>query len=607
LTIPASALPLRKLLLFPSAIFLVIFAGILFTVSVRRQLADQERTREALISALNQQVDLIASEVYFKRFEALEKRFSVLLHDTLPISQVVFGCIEIETIYDFTKRSCNTGIELMNNDFGGPAVEIPVYVGTTRVADIHVFLNQPLRLSESFSSDLLISAFLALITAIAMFLGVESLVRRKVVDPLLDEIRLKSRDTAIVQTTQMLAHDVRRPFSIMKVALSLLENVKDPMEFDAILKTVKEEVGSSQRAVDSMLSDLLDIDRTTPLRSSKLDVLRVICLCVRDVLILRKAATLQMRYDIRVHPECQGDEEKLIRVLSNLFDNAVLAAPKSSIIDVKLDRRIENESHFLTISITNSGEPIDEKIMPFIFTPFYSSRVKGGTGLGLAVVKKIVEMHGGQVSCKSNKKDGTTFMVSLPCGSANRSMVSDVVLPISYSDAKSMLEQSEVSRKRHLYEHDQEQINHILEHRLRCFALERRIKILIIDDDSWYSASLKDLIQSRNKIADAIEVETTSSASAAAGLLSARHFDGVICDIDLGFMREDGLSFLKAVRLDGNTCKILMHSNTTDAAVVQESFALGADNFIPKPMNLSFLIRFIVECAEESCTIKNCD
>lgn len=124
---------------------------------------------------------------------------------------------------------------------------------------------------------------------------------------------------------------------------------------------------------------------------------------------------------VRVHnlvpllPVVSGDRDRLVQVLINLVDNAVRHTPEGG--EVRLEgRQLDGRVELLVI---DSGEGIPEEHLPNLFTRFYRvdssrNRRSGGSGLGLSIVREIVEAHGGSVEVESRPGEGTTFRVVLP-------------------------------------------------------------------------------------------------------------------------------------------------------------------------------------------------
>ncbi|MBE0605171.1 MAG: HAMP domain-containing protein [Deltaproteobacteria bacterium] len=107
----------------------------------------------------------------------------------------------------------------------------------------------------------------------------------------------------------------------------------------------------------------------------------------------------------------RADAHKMEQVIVNLVLNAVGAMPRGG----RLAFRHIEEGPFLTLIVSDTGEGIPEENMGKIFEPFFTTKGNGkGTGLGLAVCRKIIEQHGGRISVSSRPGDGTEFRISLP-------------------------------------------------------------------------------------------------------------------------------------------------------------------------------------------------
>ena len=112
----------------------------------------------------------------------------------------------------------------------------------------------------------------------------------------------------------------------------------------------------------------------------------------------------------------KGDEDKLKEIFVNLLDNSIKYGYVNSIIQVKVFKN-DNKAF---ISMEDRGEGIPKEELENIFQPFYRinkklSRKKGGNGLGLPIVKAIVEKHGGNICIESELKQGTIVTIEIPC------------------------------------------------------------------------------------------------------------------------------------------------------------------------------------------------
>lgn len=229
----------------------------------------------------------------------------------------------------------------------------------------------------------------------------------------------------------MLGHELRNPLSPIVTALQLMR--------------MRGEAGSQheqaviQRQVDHLVrlvDDLLDISKVT---RGKIELQREDAR-VGDVLAkaLEMASLLleQRRHRVSVEVEpglrWRGDPVRLAQVVSNLLTNAARYTPPGG--DVRLAaRRVGDEA--LEISVADNGIGISAEVLPKVFELFYQAhrtmdRAEGGLGIGLALVKSLVEMHGGTVSAHSDGPgQGSRFTLRLPLGAGASGEAGQAALP----------------------------------------------------------------------------------------------------------------------------------------------------------------------------------
>ncbi|WP_296184966.1 KinB sensor domain-containing domain [Pseudomonas sp. UBA1879] len=211
------------------------------------------------------------------------------------------------------------------------------------------------------------------------------------------------------------SHELRTPVTGMHMAFGLLQErvhfAPDSRETD-LLKTVNEEM---QRLMQ-LINDLLNFSRY----QNGLQKLTLAPCDVGDLLTearQRFAASAQ-ELDVMVLlevqeplPRLQADKAQLERVLDNLLDNALRHTPESGLIRLQARRHGER----LIISVEDNGEGIAYGQQARIFEPFVQvGRKKGGAGLGLALCKEIVQLHGGRMGVYSRPGQGTQFYMALP-------------------------------------------------------------------------------------------------------------------------------------------------------------------------------------------------
>jgi signal transduction histidine kinase len=212
------------------------------------------------------------------------------------------------------------------------------------------------------------------------------------------------------------SHEFRTPLATMLSSAELLEHYSEslsPAERLNLLQTIQ----SSAKRMSEMIDDVLDLGRyESGVLKLNLGPTNLRELCGRVVSEFRIAQgkqhiiTLDDRFD---RLEAYMDERLLRHILNNLLSNAVKYSPPGSEVTFSLARREEQA----TIEIQDRGIGIPLEDQPRMFESFHrASNVENrpGTGLGLAVVKKAVELHGGEISLTSAVGSGTRFTVMLP-------------------------------------------------------------------------------------------------------------------------------------------------------------------------------------------------
>lgn len=212
----------------------------------------------------------------------------------------------------------------------------------------------------------------------------------------------------------ILGHDLRSPLSTITSAARLLKNNSEntPQMADRILRT-------SER-MRFLVEDLLDAAQTArgnqiliQRKSGNLyDILKPV---IEDFQLAKPDRLIEF-FGVE---DCPGewDEGRLGQVLSNLLSNAQSYGNPQFSISVVL----VNDANRVILQVNNKGETMSEEVRQNLFTPFWRGAIKtgetansSGLGLGLYIVKQIVEAHDGAISVESNDENGTTFSVSLP-------------------------------------------------------------------------------------------------------------------------------------------------------------------------------------------------
>ena len=213
--------------------------------------------------------------------------------------------------------------------------------------------------------------------------------------------------SAIGKFTSLIIHDIKNPMSNIRAYAELIkiwekDNERVQKATDIIIKEVDR--------LTKMTSELLDFARgEIILNKTPIDLSALISTLIDTVKEDLKNKNIKIVFNSYTNSVIIGDSEKISRVFYNLVSNAADAIVKSGIINIK----ILEEDKWIKWVIQDNGCGMDIEVLSKIFEPFYTNKKKG-TGLGMAIVKSIIEAHNGFIKVFSKKDTGTKFEIFLP-------------------------------------------------------------------------------------------------------------------------------------------------------------------------------------------------
>ncbi len=356
-----------------------------------------------------------------------------------------------------------------------------------------------------------------------------------------------------------LSHELRTPLTSILGWSHLLTGGKlDKQQTVSAIETI----ARNARAQGRLIDELLDISRIT---TGKL------CLDVRSVKLapliqavvddVRPAAdgrriNLEAAFDSNVGP-ILGDPDRLQQIVWNLLTNAIKFTPKRGDVQVRLER---NDSYAL-ITVSDTGQGIATELLPHVFERFRqadssNTRSNGGLGLGLSIVRQLVELHRGMVTAESSGENaGTTFRVMLPLPN-----VPEV------PNAAEKTERNSPTTAQHLLS---------------------GLRVLVVDDEQ----DTRELVAALLTTCGA-EVVSVSSATEALDQMKRQRFNLLISDIGMPDM--NGYDLIGRIRQLGEE-----HGGRTPAMALtayagiedrKRALAAGYEMHIPKPFVAAELI-----------------
>jgi PAS domain S-box-containing protein len=222
------------------------------------------------------------------------------------------------------------------------------------------------------------------------------------------ELKDKERLAAIGETAGMIGHDIRNPLQAIVNEIFIArqtitsENPPDKNEALESIRLIQEQTDY----ISKIVSDLQDYARPLNPEYETVKLSDLITSVFQTINIPEK---IIITIDIREFPEIRTDPTFIKRVLTNLSNNAIQSMPNGGTLTITATKK-ETET---IIKISDTGKGIPEEVKPRLFTPLVTTKAKG-QGLGLAVVKRLIEALNGTVTFESQEGKGTTFIITLP-------------------------------------------------------------------------------------------------------------------------------------------------------------------------------------------------
>jgi PAS domain S-box-containing protein len=374
-------------------------------------------------------------------------------------------------------------------------------------------------------------------------------------DQKLAEDALREADRLKDEFLAMLAHELRNPLAPISAAAELMEMAQlDP----AHIRRTSQVINRQVRHMTSLVDDLLDVSRVTRglvnIERKPLDLKLVVSGATEQVMPLVTAKGHQLSVDLPDEPlRVLGDQKRLVQVLTNLLNNAAKYTPANGMLHVGMSL---SEGR-ISLHVRDNGIGITPDLQSRIFDLFTQAerspdRAQGGLGIGLALVKSLVELHGGDVRCSSaGLGKGSEFIVTLP-------------------SAASEWEAAE-------------------EHRdLPPDLSARRLRILIVDDNADAAAMLSMYLKTSGH-----QVQVEHVSGKALERARSEHFD--VCVLDIGLPEIDGYALAQLLKAEKGTsgAKLIAITGYGQEQDRRKALVAGFDHHLVKPVDTATLARVL--------------
>ena len=357
-----------------------------------------------------------------------------------------------------------------------------------------------------------------------------------------------------------LSHELRTPLNAILGWIGVLKQQQSP---DTLAKAI-DVIDRNSRRQSQMVDDLLDVSRIMSgkmrLDVHSVDVASVIEEAVASAQPAADAKGVRLVKVLGSAAIIQGDTGRLQQIVWNLVSNAIKFTPRGGLVQVTL-RKVD--SH-VQIQVSDSGQGITADVLPHVFQRFRqgdasATRHHGGLGLGLAIVRNLVEMHGGSVEAASGGEAlGSVFSVRLPLAHVG-------ARPEQLAETLDLVP---------------ERLNSLLE----------GLEVLVLDDEP----DARDVVQRLLEDAGA-RARIASSAGEAIQLLEQGFVPDIILS-DIGMPDQDGYDFMQQVRrMDGEVAEVPAAALTALARLEDRKRALmaGYQTHLAKPVDPAELVAMV--------------
>lgn len=215
------------------------------------------------------------------------------------------------------------------------------------------------------------------------------------------------------------AHELKTPITVIKGNLEGMIDGIIPVN-EENLKSLLEETEYLNNIIKDIKELALADSGEITLNKKKVDINMIIEASTGMLHMQIHAKDINMITDFQIEkPEAFIDPERFNQVIYNLLVNAIKYTPQRGEIKIKTEKVLENDIESVKITIKDSGKGIPPDDLPYIFERFYRvdksrDRKTGGLGLGLAIVRKIIELHGGTIKAESILNEGSIFYIVIP-------------------------------------------------------------------------------------------------------------------------------------------------------------------------------------------------
>ncbi|HXE95559.1 MAG TPA: ATP-binding protein [Dongiaceae bacterium] len=239
------------------------------------------------------------------------------------------------------------------------------------------------------------------------------------------QLERADRLASIGEMAAGIAHEIKNPLAGISAAVTI---IKDDMAADDPRGAILGEVNDQVNRLDKTVNDLLFFGKPSLPELSCIDINAILTTTLKFASQHRGVAHIERRFELQSDlPPVYADDKQMQQVFLNIILNAYQAMPSGGVLGIATSLTNRSEIEYVRVDISDTGSGIPPQILDKIFTPFYTTKAQG-TGLGLPICSKLVNLHKGDLRVISNDKTGTVFTVELPSCRRTSTDVSEVTV-----------------------------------------------------------------------------------------------------------------------------------------------------------------------------------
>ncbi len=427
-------------------------------------------------------------------------------------------------------------------------------------------------------SGILYNYFGAVLALYIFYIGVETPDYRNLLKSLTDlDMARRAADEANHSKSDFLAnmsHEIRTPINAI---LGMNEMISREAEDDTIL-TYSENIENAGKTLLGLVNDILDFSK---IEAGKIEILPAdydLSVCLNDLVNMiadraeKKGLLLNLDFDRRLPRFLRGDEVRVKQVITNILTNAVKYTEKGSVsFSIGFEKTERPDSVLLNVSISDTGIGIKSEDLPKLFSEFERIEEKRnrnieGTGLGMSITKRLLELMGSTLEVESEYGKGSNFHFSLE---------QKVVSWGELGDYEATYRDHHAAHKKY---------------RVRFSAPEA--SVLVVDDNHMNLMVFKSLIKKTG-----IKVDTAESGDVGLELAAEKKYDVIF--LDHMMPKKDGIETLRELRQDregpnNHTPVVCLTANAISGAR-EQYMEEGFEDYLSKPIDSEELENMLLD------------